>query len=169
MNRHSLLGELVFKFALRTGGACVGDDCKKWRLRNQPPDLAKILDVIRCNPHCAVRQKGTMERGEEMFSHKSPRRMATFWPGIGKHKVKRRNRILRQEPLYRVGNLEPQHARIGEAVALDSSTGRADPTQEPLDSEEIRPRILGRKRREKRSVTAAKIHFDWRSAPVDLS
>jgi hypothetical protein len=53
-------------------------------------------------------------------------------------------------------------------MAFDSSTSRADTTQEPLDSEEIRPGILRRKRREKRSVTAAKIHFDWRAAQVNL-
>jgi hypothetical protein len=109
-----------------------------------------------------------MDRGEEMLVHKSPRRVTTFWPGIGKHKVKRRDRILRQEMLHRVGNLEPQDTRIRKAMALDSSTSRADTTQEPLDSEEIRPGILRRKRREKRSVTAAKIHFDWRGAPVNL-
>jgi hypothetical protein len=168
MNRHTLSGELVFKFALRTGGARLGDDCKKWRLGNHPQDLAKIFGVIRRDPHCALRQKSTMERGEEVFSHKSPRRMTTFWPGIGKHQMKRRDRILRQEPLDRVGNLEPQDTRVGEAVAFDSSTSRADTTQEALDSEEIRPRILGRKRSEKRSVTAAKIHFDWGAAPVNL-
>src|SRR2546430_4382376 len=130
MNFHAVLRKLPLKFAHCTCRDRVRDCRKKWRLRNEPRDLAKILGVIRRDPDRAVWEKRAMKRGEEGFIHKTAQRMAALGPGIGKHKVKPGDRILRKEPLDGVGNLEAQDARIRQAVPLDSPTGRAHAAEE---------------------------------------
>jgi len=108
-----------------------------------------------------------MDRGEEVFRYKTPRRMTALGPWIGKHDVKRRDGILREQLLDGIGNLESQDARIRQTGALDFSTGRPHSTQQTLDSQEIFGRIFGRDGLKKRAVAAAKVYFDRGTAAVD--
>ena len=112
MNRQSLFGKSLFKFAHRTWRSRVGGDRKKWRRRNQTRDLAKILGFIRRDSHRAIRNQRPMERGEEGFGHETARRMPAFWPGIGKHDVEPRDGIFRKQALDGIGNLEAQESRV---------------------------------------------------------
>ena len=109
-----------------------------------------------------------MERGEEVFIHKTAPRMAALGPGVGKHKVKGGDGILRKELLDGVGNLEPQDARILQPDPLDFLTSRAHSTEQTLDPQEILRGIFGGKSREKRTVTAAEIDFDGCPTAVDF-
>jgi hypothetical protein len=109
-----------------------------------------------------------MERGEEVFCYKTSRGVAPFWPGIGKHKVKCSDGILREQPLDDVGNLEPQDARIRQAATLDFSICRTHSPEQTLDSQEILPRILGGHRHQKGAIPAAELDFDGHASPVNL-
>lgn len=94
--------------------------------------------------------------------------MAAFGPWIGKHKVKRRYGIFREQPLDGVGNLEPQDARISQPAELDFPTGAADSAKQTLNAEKILAGIFTGKRGEKRAVPAAEIDFDGRQTAVDF-
>jgi hypothetical protein len=168
MNCHSVLDEMFFKFAHGPGRARVEDDREQGRLRNEIGNLTKIISFIGRDAHSAIREKRPVKGDEEVFIHKTARGVPPFWPGIRKHKVKRRDGTLREEPLDDVRNLEPQNARIRQAGPLDFSTGLAHSTQQTLDSQEILLRVFRGDPREKGSLTAAEIDFDRRATPINL-
>lgn len=167
MNLHPTERKSLFEFTHRICRDRVRDDRKQGRLRNETRDLTVVLGFIRRDLHGSVRGQRAMERGEKVFGHESARRVAAFRPRIGKHNVKRRDGILREQLLDGVGNLELQDARIVQPAALDFPTGRAHSTEQTLDPQEILRGIFGGKSREKRTVTAAEIDFDGRLAAVD--
>ncbi len=109
-----------------------------------------------------------MKRSKEVFGNKTARRMAAFWPGIGKHEVKCSHGISREQPLDGGGNLKLKDARIRQAVALDLSTGGAHSTQQSLDPQKVAAGILAGDGREKRAVAAPKVDLEGGAAPVNL-
>lgn len=127
-----------------------------------------ILGFIRRDSHGPVRGQRTVERGKKVFAHQTAWCMAAFRPWIGKHKMKRRDGTLREQPLDGVGDLELQDARILQRVVLDFPTGAADSTKQTLNAEEISVGIFAGKGREKSAVAAAEIDFDRRLAAVDF-
>lgn len=105
-----------------------------------------------------------MKGFQEFLGHKATGSMATFRPGVGEHDVKRADGTFWEESLHRVGNLEPQHPYICQPLAFDSSTGRSDSTGQPLDAEEISPRIFLCNRGQEGPVTTAEVDFERRAA-----
>jgi len=94
--------------------------------------------------------------------------MAAFRPRIGKHKVKRRDGILREQPLEGVRNLELHDACILQSAPRDLSTGAAHSANQTLNAEKIFVGVFAGKRREKRTITAAEVNFDGRMSAIDL-
>lgn len=94
--------------------------------------------------------------------------MAAFRPRIGKHKVKRRDGILREQPLEGVRDLELHDACILQSAPRDLPTGAAHSANQTLNAEEISVGVFAGKGREKRTITAAEINFDRRSAAEDF-
>jgi hypothetical protein len=82
--------------------------------------------------------------------------------------MKRRDGILRKQPLDCVCKLEPKNARIRQPAVLDFPAGAADSAKQTLNPEEISVGIFAGQGREKRTVTAAEIDFDGRTATVDF-
>src|SRR5205807_8228272 len=115
--------ELMFKFAHHSRRCRLVKSREKWRIRNEFGDLAKVFAVIRRDSHGAIRHERAMESDEEVLRYQTARRMPAFGPGIGKHNMKRVDRVSGEETLDHVGNFEPQDAGICQAVSLDFSTG----------------------------------------------
>ncbi len=109
-----------------------------------------------------------MQGRKESFINQAAGSVAALRPRIGKHQVKDGNRIRRQKPLDRVGNLNPQNPGVRQTGSLDFSTGSANAAKQALDSEKIPGGILGRDRAEERSVAATKVYFE-RRAPAENS
>jgi hypothetical protein len=103
-----------------------------------------------------------MQRQKESFIKQAAGSVAALWPWIGKHQVKNGNRIRRQKPLDRVGNLNPQNPGVRQARSLDLSTGSANAAKQTLDSKKIAAGILDRNRTEKCSVATTEINFERR-------
>src|SRR3954451_21023716 len=72
------------------------------------------------------------------------------------------NRIRRQKPLDRVGNLKPQDPGVRQARSLDFSTGSANAAKQTLDPKKIPAGVLGRNRTEECSVATTEINFERR-------
>jgi hypothetical protein len=168
MNLHCVERKPLFEFTHRGCRDRVRDDRKQGRLQNEMRDLTVILSFIGGDSDGSIRGQGTMERGEKVFGHQTAGRVAAFRPRIGKHKVKRRDGILREQPLDRVGNLEPQDARILQPAAFDFPASTAHSTNQTLDAEKILAGIFAGKGREKRAITAAEIDFDGRVPAIDF-
>ena len=110
-----------------------------------------------------------MNRCQEIFGHETAGSVATFWPGIGEHEVKRRDRIRGQEPLHNVGNFQAQDAGVSKASAPNFLTGSANPSGQAFDSKKIAPRIFLGDRHEKQTVATTQIDFERRNPAVNRS
>lgn len=168
MNLHSVERKLLFERAHRSCRHRVRDDRKKGRLRNETHYLTVILGIIGRDSHGPVRGQRAIEQGWKFFAHQAPLRMAAFRPRIGKHKVKRRDGILREQPLEGVRDLELNDACILQSAPRDLPTGAAHSANQTLNAEEISVGVFAGKGREKRTITAAEINFDGRMSPIDL-
>lgn len=165
MNRHSRVHESLLELAWRRQKRRVVDHRKVRQLRNQPDDLPVIVRFVRGNSNGAIGSKGAVHGEEEAFGDETARRMAPLRPWIGKHDIKRGDRINRQEPFDRVGNLEAQDAGIRQAGPLDFATRGPNAAEQALDSQEIIVRILCRNLGKEGAVAAAEIDYE-RAVPA---
>lgn len=168
MNLHAAECKLLFELTHRSCRHRIRGDRKPGRLRNETRDLTEIFGVIGRDSHGPASSQGTMERGQKLSADQTARRMAALRPGIGKHKVKRRNGSLRQQPLDGVGNVELQDACIPKLVLFDFPARAAHSASETLNAEEISVEIFAGEGREKGTFTASEINFDGRMSAIDF-
>jgi hypothetical protein len=82
--------------------------------------------------------------------------------------MKRLHGIPREQVLDDEANFESQDARVRQPRALDFPAGCAHSAEQTLDAEEISVWILAGKGREKRTVSATEVDFDWSAAAEDV-
>src|SRR5205085_9503355 len=106
------LAKSAFEFGRGTGRLRIRGHREESGLHDQASDLAKVFGLVRRDLHDPICAKSSMKRSEEIFRHKTPRRMAPFRPWIGKQEIKSCDGTRRQQVRNRVGNLEPRDACI---------------------------------------------------------
>ena len=101
------LAESLFERAWRTIRFRIRADHKLRRLTGEAFDFPKVIGLIRRDAQHAMRSKCTMNRGEKIFRYDPTAPMPPFGPGVGKHQMKKSDRIRWQHLPNSIGSLHP--------------------------------------------------------------
>jgi hypothetical protein len=174
VNRHALLLKLSLKFREWKIDIVNSDRRREQGIDNrklgigsrESLHLIKVIELISRDSQQSLRRKRAVDGAKKFRGHHSPPLMPPFWPRVGEQKMKNLHRLFGQQITDGVGSFHPNHSDVVDPRCF--ATGAANPTEQPLDAEEILFRHPLCQSTEERPITTAKIDVQRRDAPEDF-
>lgn len=160
MNRQALSTEPFLEISLRIFGVVRPRHLQETLVRGGDFfHLLKIIEVVRCQAQLAVRKQCDAHGIQKFTIHQASVAMLPLGPRIGKHHVKNRHRLRRQQMADGIKALHAYDTDVAQSGPRCAAADFADAPHQAFDPQKIVLRMLFRHSDEESPLAAADIDF----------